>query len=59
VVGDEATTMNEDVGGMDDFEVIAERQRIMANLAVLTDRYRELNREIGKRETLKWMTAPR
>jgi len=42
---------------MDDFQVIAERQRIMATLAALTDRYRTLNHEIGRRETLKWMLA--
>ena len=46
-----------DVSGMDDFEVIAERQRVMATLAALTDRYRELNHEITTRETLKWMLA--
>jgi hypothetical protein len=46
-----------DVTGMDDFEVIAERRRVMASLAALTDRYRELNQEISSRETLKWMTA--
>ena len=42
---------------MDDFEVIAERQRVMATLAALTDRYRELNHEITTRETLTWMQA--
>jgi hypothetical protein len=46
-----------DVSGMDDFEVIAERQRVMATLAALTDRYRELNHEITTRETLRWMQA--
>ena len=46
-----------EVSGMDDFEVIAERQRVMATLAALTDRYRELNREITTRETLRWMLA--
>jgi hypothetical protein len=51
--------MNENVTQMDDFEVIAERQRVMANLAALTDRYRELNQEISRRETLRWMAAPR
>jgi hypothetical protein len=44
---------------MDDFQVIAERQRVMANLTALTDRYKELNQEITRRETLKWMLAPR
>jgi hypothetical protein len=46
-----------DVSGMDDFEVIAERRRVMAALAALTDRYRELNHEITTRETLNWMLA--
>src|ERR1700722_10273884 len=36
-----------DVSRMDDFQVVAERQRVMANLAALTDRYRELNQEIS------------
>jgi hypothetical protein len=47
----------DDVSRMDDFEVIAERQRVMATLAALTDRYRELNHEITTRETLRWMLA--
>jgi hypothetical protein len=47
----------DDVREMDDFQVIAERRRVMASLAALTDRYRELNQEISSRETLKWMTA--
>jgi hypothetical protein len=51
--------MTPEVAEMDDFEVIEERRRVMASLAVLTDRYKELNREIGKRETLRWMLAPR
>jgi hypothetical protein len=45
------------VGRMDDFEVVAERRRVMAALAALTDQYRELNQELTKRETLKWMLA--
>jgi hypothetical protein len=56
------TTMNEpgqpgDVSGMDDFAVIAERRRVMAALAALTDEYRALNQEVSRRETLKWMLA--
>jgi hypothetical protein len=56
------TTMNDpglpdEVSRMDDFQVIAERQRVMASLAALTDRYRALNQELSKRETLKWMQA--
>ena len=44
-----------DVTRMDDFEVIAERQRVMASLAALTDQYRSLNHEIRRRESLRWM----
>jgi len=40
---------------MDDFQVLAERQRIMTSLAALTDQYRALNKEIQRRDTLKWM----
>jgi hypothetical protein len=46
-----------DVSRLDDFQVIEERQRVMAALAALTDQYRELNHEINRRETLRWMTA--
>jgi hypothetical protein len=46
-----------DPSRMDDFQVIAERQRVMTALADLTDQYRALNQEIQRRETLKWMTA--
>jgi hypothetical protein len=42
---------------MDDFQVIAERQRVMTALADLTDQYRALNQEIQRRDTLKWMMA--
>jgi hypothetical protein len=42
---------------MDDFQVIAERRRVMTALAALTDHYRALNQEIQRRDTLKWMTA--
>jgi hypothetical protein len=47
-----------DVSQLDDFQVIAERSRIMAALASLTDQYRAVNAEMGKRETLRWMVAP-
>jgi hypothetical protein len=47
-----------DVSRMDDLQVIAERRRVMTALAALTDQYRELNQEISRRETLKWMLAP-
>jgi hypothetical protein len=46
-----------EVSLMDDFQVVAERRRVMAALAALTDQYRELNQELTKRETLKWMLA--
>ncbi len=46
-----------DLSQMDDFQVIAERRRVMATLAALTDQYRALNQEINKRENLKWMLA--
>jgi hypothetical protein len=44
-----------DVSRMDDFQVIAQRQRVMTALAALTDQYRELNQEINRRESLQWM----
>jgi hypothetical protein len=46
-----------DVHGMDDFQVVAERRRVMAALAALTDQYRQLNAELSRRETLRWMVA--
>jgi hypothetical protein len=46
-----------DPSRMDDFQVIAERRRVMADLAALTDQYRALNQEMNRRETLKWMLA--
>jgi len=42
---------------MDDFQVIAERQRVMAALTALTDQYRALNQELQRRESLRWMLA--
>ena len=44
-----------DTSRMDDFQVLAERQRIMTSLAAHTDQYRALNKEIQRRDTLKWM----
>jgi len=44
-----------DLGQLDDFQVIAERVRVMDALAALTDRYRRLNQEMGRRVTLAWM----
>jgi hypothetical protein len=51
--------MDEDisVGRLDDFEVIAERARVMRMLAALSERYRVLNQEMSRRETLRWMLA--
>lgn len=58
------TTLNDpgqpyDVSRWDDFQVIAERQRVMTALAALTDQYKTLNHEISRRDTLRWMLAPR
>jgi hypothetical protein len=47
----------ENVRDLDDFQVLAERKQVMATLATLTDRYRELNQELQRRDTLKWMLA--
>jgi hypothetical protein len=52
-----STDRYDDFGSLADFQVIAERQRVMAELTALTDRYRALNQEINRRETLRWMTA--
>jgi hypothetical protein len=40
---------------LDDFQVITERLRVMDTIAALTDRYRKLNEEMGRRATLAWM----
>jgi hypothetical protein len=42
---------------LDDFQVVAERRRVMAALTALTDQYRELNQELQRRESLRWMLA--
>jgi len=49
--------MDEDtsVSQLDDFEVIAERARVMRGIAALTDRYRQINQEMTRRESLRWM----
>ena len=44
-----------DLGQLDDFQVIAERLRVMDAAAALTDRYRRLNQEMRRRVTLAWM----
>lgn len=48
----------DEVRRMDDFEVIKERQNVMTALASLTDRYKRLNAEMNRRDTLRWMVAP-
>jgi hypothetical protein len=62
-LGDEVRAVSQqdeadEVSRMDDFEVIKERQDVMAALASLTERYRRLNYEMARRETLRWMVAP-
>ena len=47
-----------DLSDMDDFAVIEERRKVMTALAFLTDKYRELNNEMTRRETLRWMLTP-
>ena len=49
---------SDDVGQLDDFEVVEERRRVMVALAGLTDKYRRLNAEMTRRETLRWMVTP-
>lgn len=48
----------DELSRMDDFEVIRERQEVMTALAELTNRYKRLNYEMSRRETLQWMVAP-
>jgi hypothetical protein len=50
--------LRDDVTLLNDFQVIAERFRVMTALAMLMDKYKALNAEINKRETLRWMVAP-
>jgi hypothetical protein len=45
----------DDVSQLDDFEVVEERRRVMVALTMLTDKYKRLNAEMTKRETLRWM----
>jgi hypothetical protein len=42
----------DDVGQLDDFQVVAERLRVMETIAALTNRYRMLNEEMTRRRTL-------
>lgn len=43
------------VSDLDDFEVMAERLLVGDKIAALTARYRQLNQEMTRRETLRWM----
>lgn len=47
-----------DLSGLDDFELIEERRKVQAALVFLTDKYKALNGEMTRRETLRWMLAP-
>jgi hypothetical protein len=47
-----------DLSDLDDFQIIKERQNVMTALTFLTDKYRELNNEMARRESLRWMVAP-
>jgi hypothetical protein len=59
IIFEQGKAMNEapsvDVTQLDDFQVIAERIRVMEAIAALTDRYRRLNKEMAGRVTLRWM----
>jgi hypothetical protein len=44
-----------EIAELDDFQVIFQRRQVTAALAALTDRYRKLNQEMNRRETLRWM----
>jgi hypothetical protein len=46
---------DDDVRQLDDFQVIAERLNVTETIAALTGRYRELNEEMTRRKTLRWM----
>jgi len=48
----------DDYSQLDDFEVLEERRRVQGWLATLTDKYRALNQEMTRRETLRWMAEP-
>jgi hypothetical protein len=49
--------MDDDYSQLDDFQVLTERLRLMGTIAALTDKYRALNQEMTRRETLRWMLA--
>jgi hypothetical protein len=42
---------------LDDFEVLARRQRVMESIAALTLTYKQLNQEMARRKTLRWMVS--
>jgi hypothetical protein len=44
-----------EIAELDDFQVIAQRRQVSETLAALTDRFRKLNQEMNRRETLRWM----
>jgi hypothetical protein len=44
-----------DISRLDDFQLIDERRRITETITALTDRYVQLNQEMTRRETLRWM----
>jgi hypothetical protein len=44
-----------EIAELDDFQVIFQRRQVAETLAALTDRYRKLNQEMNRRETLRWM----
>jgi len=44
-----------EVTELDDFQVIAERRRLTEAITALTDKYRRINQEMSRRETLRWM----
>jgi hypothetical protein len=48
----------DDYSQLDDFEVLEERRRVQGWLAVLVGRYKALNDEMTRRETLRWMVTP-
>jgi len=48
----------DDYSQLDDFQVLEERRSVQGWLAALTDKYRALNQEMIRRETLRWMAEP-
>lgn len=52
---DNDTARPADISQLDDFQVIAERVQLAEAIADLTARYRQLNQEMTRRETLRWM----